>query len=56
MNSEEPDFTALDAYIRTRLARAAESYELSTDLDAKLKAVLAAGNGTEQGDTATTHG
>lgn len=41
---EDPEFAALDAYIRNQLAGAAETYTSQTDVDARLKAVLEAGN------------
>jgi hypothetical protein len=39
---EDPDFAALDAYIRNQLAGAAETYASHIDIDARLKAVLEA--------------
>jgi hypothetical protein len=39
---EDPEFAALDAYIRSQLAGAAETYASHIDIDAQLKAVLEA--------------
>ena len=39
---EDPRFAALDAYIRTQLAKAAETYASHIDIDARLKAALEA--------------
>jgi len=41
---EDSEFTSLDAYIRSQLAGAAETYMAQTEVDARLKAVLKAGN------------
>lgn len=41
---EDPEFGALDAYIRTQLARAADTYASQIDMDAQLEAVLEATN------------
>jgi hypothetical protein len=41
---EDPEFTALDAYIRSQLAEAAETYTSQTDVDSRLRAVLQAGS------------
>jgi hypothetical protein len=41
---EDPEFADLDAYIRSQLAGAAETYMAQPDVDARLKAVLEAGN------------
>lgn len=43
MSVEEPNFTVLDAYIRSQLAKAAETYASSTDIDARLLVILASG-------------
>lgn len=40
---EDHEFTQLDAFMRARLAQAAESYASAVDLDARLSAVLGAG-------------
>ena len=40
VNSEETDLEALDRYIRTQLAKAAESYASRVDIEAKLQAIL----------------
>jgi RNA polymerase sigma-70 factor (ECF subfamily) len=37
---DNPDFDALDAYVREQLSRAAETYASWVDVDARLKAVL----------------
>jgi hypothetical protein len=39
---EDPEFSSLDAYIRSQLARAAETYASHVNIDARLKAVLEA--------------
>jgi hypothetical protein len=49
---EDPEFAQLDAYIRAQLARAAELYASSVDLDAMLEAVLGAGTHDTDDDTA----
>ena len=49
---EDPQFAQLDAYIRTQLARAAESYASEIDLDARLNAALEAGTSEDNDDTA----
>ena len=49
---EDTDFTALDAYIRTQLTRAAESYAAHTDMDARLWTVLEARVKNDRNDTA----
>jgi hypothetical protein len=49
---DDPEFAQLDAYIRAQLARAAESYGSSVDVDARLEAVLAAGTHDSDDDTA----
>jgi hypothetical protein len=41
LNREEADLEALDLYIRTQLAKAAESYTSRVDIEAKLQAILA---------------
>lgn len=46
MNSEEPDFMALDAYIRGQLTAAAETYASGASTDARLRAILGLGEGT----------
>ena len=45
---------ALDTYIRSQLAKAAETYASSTDIDARLQAILTAGEDTGQNGTITT--
>jgi hypothetical protein len=45
---------ALDTYIRSQLAKAAETYASSTDIDARLQAILTAGEDTGQNGTMTT--
>lgn len=40
---EDHEFAQLDAFMRARLAQAAESYASAVDLDARLRAVLGAG-------------
>jgi hypothetical protein len=49
---EDTDFTALDAHIRTQLARAVESYAAHTDMDARLRTVLEAGAENDRNNTA----
>jgi hypothetical protein len=44
---EDPEFTAVDAYIRSQLAGAAETYTSQIDIDARVKAVQEAGNENE---------
>ena len=39
---EDPEFAPLDAYIRSQLAGAAETYASEIDIDARLKAALEA--------------
>lgn len=39
---EDPEFAALDAYIRSQLGGAAETYASHVDIDARLKAALEA--------------
>jgi hypothetical protein len=46
VNSEEPDFMALDAYMRAQLTAAAEMYASGADIDARLQAILERGEGT----------
>jgi len=41
VNSEEADLEALDLYIRTQFAKAAESYASRVDIEAKLETILA---------------
>jgi hypothetical protein len=41
VNGEEAGLEALDLYIRTQLAEAAESYASRVDIEAKLQAILA---------------
>lgn len=53
---EDPEFAALDTYIRAQLAAAAETYASHIDYDAKLKAVLDAVRGNRHDDTASTDG
>ncbi len=48
---DDPGFAALDARIRTQLAKAAETYASHVDLDARLKAILEAGLSNDQDDT-----
>ena len=43
MISEEAGLAVFDAYIRTQLARAAETYASRSDVDARLRAILAGG-------------
>jgi hypothetical protein len=50
---DDPGFAALDAHIRTQLAKAAEAYASQVDLEARLKAILEAGTDNDQSDTAT---
>lgn len=47
---EDPEFAQLDAYLRSQLAEAAESYATSVDLDARLKAALGAGTSDDDDD------
>lgn len=41
VNNEEAELEALDLYIRTQLAKAAESYASRADIQARLQAILA---------------
>jgi hypothetical protein len=50
VNSEEPDFVALDAYIQRQLTAAAETYAANADIKARLQAILASGRGIPNDD------
>jgi hypothetical protein len=50
VSSEEPDFMTLDAYIRSQLAAAAQTYASRSDIDARLQAILASGKDTAHDD------
>ena len=39
---DDAEYAAIDDYIRTQLARAAEAYAMQADVDARLEAVLKA--------------
>ena len=56
MSSEEPDYTALDAYIRAEFAKAAKTYESSGHVDARLQAILASGEDTGHDNAAAEAG
>jgi hypothetical protein len=49
---EDPEFAALDAYIRSQLAGAADAYASHIDVDARLKAVLEAADEDTRDDAA----
>lgn len=49
---EDPEFAALDAYIRSQLAGAAETYASHIDVGARLKAVLEAAKEETHDDAA----
>jgi hypothetical protein len=51
---EDPDFAALDTYIRTQLAAAAETYASRVDLHTKLAEILKAGEDNGHTDRAAT--
>jgi hypothetical protein len=51
---EDPDFAALDTYIRTQLSAAAETYASKVDLHAKLAEILKAGKDNGYTDRAAT--
>jgi hypothetical protein len=53
---EDPAFAALDAHIRTELARAAATYASCVDLRARLAAILAAGARDDDDDAAAAPG
>lgn len=53
MNSEEPDFMALDAYIGEQFEKAAETYASGADIEARLQAILESGKGTTPEAAAT---
>ena len=53
MSSEEPDFSAIDDYIRIQLAKAAEAYASGVDIDARLRVILASGKDTDHDDVIT---
>ncbi len=50
---EDHEFAQLDAFMRPRLAQAAEAYASAVDLDARLKAVLGAGPCDDDNGAAT---
>jgi hypothetical protein len=49
---EDPELAALDAYIRSQLAGAAETYASHIDIDARLKAALEAAREDNHDDAA----
>ncbi len=54
-SSDDPVYAALDAYIRSQLARAAEVHASHTDLEVRLAAVLAAGRNDDDDSTAVAN-
>lgn len=50
VNGEEPDFVALDEYIRSQLASAAETYASGTDFRATVQAIMMSGKDTDHDD------
>jgi hypothetical protein len=46
VTGEGSEVEALDAYIRSKLTEAAETYASGADMDAKLQAILASGTST----------
>jgi hypothetical protein len=54
VNSEEPDFMALDAYIGGQFKKAAETYASGADIEARLRAVQESGKDTAHEEATTT--